>query len=147
MALEISATTMSQSTARLKPSEVALPNPTSRLPRQRLTTAAAGQQAPQLVKTAASCPESMSIKKPLQQSKALLGRRSGPRPIQRKPGAPGAWRTSRIGVKVVRPLHFILLPGDNRCQSSGTSIYVRLPRRPIAPRVTNQWRSSNWSVE
>ena len=30
---------MSQSTARLKPSEVARPKPTSRLPRQRLTTA------------------------------------------------------------------------------------------------------------
>ena len=83
------ATTMSQSTARLKPSEVARPKPTA--PAEAHCSVATGQQPAQLAEAAAAGPEGVAIEQPLQLEQCPAGRRSGPRPSQRRPGAPGAW--------------------------------------------------------
>ena len=61
---------MSQSTARLKPSEVARPKPTGRLPPEAHHGITAREQPPQLSKTAAPGPERMAIEQPLQPGRA-----------------------------------------------------------------------------
>ena len=64
---------MSQSTARLKLSEVARPKPSKRLPRHRLTTAS----PPQLDKAATPGPEGVAIEQPLQLEQRPAGVKVG----------------------------------------------------------------------
>ena len=120
MTLEIPATTMSQSTALLKPSEVALPNPTSLLPRQRLTTAslpASNRRSCEKLRPRAQ--KAWRSKSLCSLSNARLGCRSGPRPSKRRPGAPGAWWISRIGAIALKDFYNILVPGHQEGSNQG----------------------------
>ena len=105
------ATTISQSTARLKPSEVARPKATSRLPRQRLTTASLpASNRLSWAKLRPRAQKAWRSNSRCSLSRAWLGRRFGPRPSQRSLEHRRHGEPAGLGSRLWKSYHFILHP-------------------------------------